>query len=454
MSAYDMIIRNGTIVTPKSIFQGDIAIKDHKIAAISECDSLRETCHKEIDATGLHIIPGIIDSHVHLNEPGRTDWEGISTGSMSLAAGGVTTYFDMPLNSFPPTINKQAFRLKETLAKRKSVIDFRLWGGLIPHNLNDLEELHRCGAIGFKAFMSPSGINEFQHIEDTALYNGMETIASLGSLLAVHAESTVITEKLGERKRHFKQTSAFDYCESRPIISEMEAVNRILSYAETTGCKLHIVHASSSKVVSLVTEAKRKGVDVTVETCPHYLSLTSADFSKIGAVAKCAPPLRDGDEVEALWTSFANGEIDMIGSDHSPAPPELKQVIDGDMFKAWGGISGAQTTLSVLLEEGYWKRNIPLQRIVEATSTSPAKRFGLYPFKGDIAVGSDADLAILNLKQCYRLSEKDLFYRHPHSPYIGKKFRGRNVATIVKGKVIFENGKMIIKDKQKNAIDT
>lgn len=447
MSAYDMIIRNGTVVTSKSIFQGDIAIKAQKIAAISECDSLRETSHKEIDATGLYIIPGLIDSHVHLNEPGRTDWEGISTGSMSLAAGGVTTYFDMPLNSFPPTINKQSFRLKETLAKRKSMIDFRLWGGLVPYNLNELEELHQCGVIGFKAFMSPSGIDEFQHIEDTTLYNGMETIAKLGSLLAVHAESTVITEKLAERKRHFKKTTAFDYCESRPIISEMEAVNRILSYAETTGCKLHIVHASSSKVVSLVTEAKRKGVDVTVETCPHYLSLTSADFSKIGALAKCSPPLRDGDEVEALWASFSNGEIDMVGSDHSPAPPKLKQVSDGDMFKAWGGISGAQTTLSILLEEGYWKRNIPLQRIVEATSTSPAKRFGLYPFKGNIAVGSDADLAIINLKQSYRLSKEDLFYRHPHSPYIGKSFKGRNVATIVKGKVIFENGKMITKNK-------
>ncbi|MFC7395223.1 allantoinase [Scopulibacillus cellulosilyticus] len=442
MSTYDLIIRNGTIVTSFSESKGDIAIKNGLISEISECGGLKGTCLKEIDATDLHIFPGLIDSHVHFNEPGRTEWEGFSTGSRSLAAGGVTTFFDMPLNSFPPTINKEGFELKKKLASQKSIVDFRLWGGLVPNNLNDLEDLYHCGVIGFKAFMSPSGIDEFQNADDITLYKGMEKIASFGSILAVHAESTVITEQLAEQKRLSGKKSALDYCESRPIVSEIEAVGRILSFAETTGCKVHIVHASSSKVISLVTKAKEKGVDVTVETCPHYLSLSSDDFMKIGPVAKCAPPLRDADEVEALWESFANGEVDIIGSDHSPAPPAMKQVKDNDMFKVWGGISGAQTTLMILLEEGYWKRGIPLKRIVEATSANPAKRFGLYPQKGNISVGSEADLAIINLNQLYRLSEEDLFYRHPYSPFIGRTYRGKNVTTIVKGKVVFENGKI------------
>lgn len=443
MSAFDLIIRNGTMVTSDSVLRGDIVINDGKIEKIVKNESFEGEGLREIDATDLYIFPGLIDSHVHFNEPGRTEWEGFQTGSRSLAAGGATTFFDMPLNSHPPTITKHAFELKDKLAKQKAIVDYRLWGGLVPSNLEYLEELHDCGVIGFKAFMSPSGINEFQNANDQILYKGMEKIAQLNSVLAVHAESTDITNQLAEEKRKAGKTAAIDFCESRPILSEIEAVARILSYAQVTGCKLHIVHASSSQVVSLVTRAKQIGIDVTVETCPHYLSLTTEDFSRIGPVAKCAPPLRGKDEVEALWKSFADGEIDIIGSDHSPAPPMMKQAEDGDMFKAWGGISGAQSTLSVLLEEGYWKRNIPLERIVETTSTNPAKRFGLYPQKGTIAVGSDADLAIVNLTQFYRLNENDLFYRHPHSPYVGKTFRGKNVATIVKGKIVFENGQII-----------
>jgi len=442
MAIYDLIIRNGMIVLTDSVIQGDIAIKDGKIKEIFIGESLQATADREINAEGKHILPGLIDTHVHFNEPGRTEWEGIQTGSRSLAAGGVTTYFDMPLNSTPPTINKENLELKRSASEEKSVVNYRFWGGLVPENIQDIKELHENGVIGFKAFMSPSGIVDFNHVDDVTIFKGMSEIAKLGSLLAVHAESTVICDQLAEEKQSQNKTSAKDFVESRPIISEIEAVRRIISYAEATGCKLHIVHASSRKVVAEINGAKLRGVDITVETCPHYLSLTIKDLEEKGGLAKCCPPLRDEEEIEDLWQAIAEGEIDIIASDHSPAPPAMKEVLDGDYFKAWGGISGGQSTLNVMLTEGYVKRNLPLEKIVALTATNPAKLFGLYPQKGTIAVESDADLAIVDLNERFVLEKEDLFYRHKQSPYVGKEFIGNVKTTIVNGQVVFENGEI------------
>ncbi|KAB2338242.1 allantoinase [Cytobacillus depressus] len=438
MVNYDLIIKNGTIVTADSIVQGDIAIKEMKIKEVSIGKPIEATADKEIDAKGLHILPGLIDTHVHFNEPGRTEWEGLETGSRSLAAGGVTTFFDMPLNSTPPTINKINLELKSTAAAEKSIVNPRFWGGLVPENIDDLKDLHENGVIGFKAFMSPSGIVDFNNVDDETIYKGMKEIASLGSLLAVHAESTVICDQLAKEKQSQGKTTARDFVESRPIISEIEAVRRIISYAEATGCKLHIVHASSRKVVQVINDAKQRGLDVTVETCPHYLSLTVKDLEEKGAMAKCAPPLRDAEEVEDLWAAIANGEINVIASDHSPAPASMKTITD-NFFEGWGGISGAQSTLNIMLTEGYFKRNLPLEKIVELTATNPAKLFGLST-KGKIAVDYDADLAIINLNESFELKNEDLFYRHQHSPYVGMTFKGKVKTTIVGGKVVFENG--------------
>ena len=438
MVKYDLIIKNGTIVTADSIIQGDLAIKGGKIMEVSVGKSLEATADKVMDAEGLHILPGLIDTHVHFNEPGRTEWEGLETGSRSLAAGGATTFFDMPLNSTPPTINKANLALKSSAAEEKSIVNPRFWGGLVPENIADLKDLHENGVIGFKAFMSPSGIDDFNHVDDETIYKGMKEIASLGSLLAVHAESTVMCEQLAQEKISQGKVTARDYVESRPIISEIEAVRRILSYAELTGCKLHIVHASSRKVVEVVNDAKRRGVDITVETCPHYLTLTVNDLEKQGAIAKCAPPLRDQDEVEDLWTAVANGEINVIASDHSPAPASMKVITD-NIFEGWGGISGAQSTLNIMLTEGHFKRNLPLEKIVELTATNPAKIFGLST-KGTIAVDYDADLTLVDLNESFELKKEDLFYRHQHSPYVGMTFKGKVKTTIVGGKVVFENG--------------
>ncbi|MEK4223371.1 allantoinase [Bacillus sp. FSL W8-0116] len=439
-SSYDLIIRNGQIVTEDGIFQGDIAVCEQKIVQIGSIPSGRKA-KLEIDAFGLHVLPGLIDTHVHINEPGRTDWEGFYTGSRSLAAGGVTTFFDMPLNSSPPTTSTYGFEVKKEAAMQKSILDFGLWGGLVPGNLDSLEPLKELGVIGFKGFMSDSGIDEFLHVDDCTLFKGMQKIARLGSILALHAESDVITKQLANWHQSQGNLTARDYVSSRPVISEIEAVGRAAAYAEITGCKLHIVHASSGKVIKYISEAKQRGVDITVETCPHYLSFTIEDLERLGGMAKCAPPLREREDVESLWEALKSGEIDIIGSDHSPSPPAMKVASDnGDFFSLWGGISGAQTTLNVMLEEGYWRRGIPLEVIVRVTATNPAKRFGLYPRKGTIAVGSDADLTLVDLQSSFVLKKSDLLYRHPQSPYIRKKFRGKVTYTILRGRVVFRRG--------------
>ncbi|GAE26487.1 allantoinase [Halalkalibacter wakoensis JCM 9140] len=435
---FDTVILSGTVVTENEVYEADLGIKDGKVVTISEPGTLQSGKAKVIDAKGLHIFPGLIDVHVHFNEPGRDQWEGLETGSKSLAAGGVTTFFDMPLNSNPPTTTKERFEEKRQLADEKSVVDYRLWGGLVPNNLEHLADLHEEGAIGFKAFMSECGTDDFQHADNGTLLKGMEKIAELNSILALHAESNEMINYLTDKAKKEHRLSIRDYCNSRPVLSELEAVERVLSYAELTGCKLHIVHVSSKRVIDRITEAKQQGIDVTAETCPHYLALSIADFEEIGATAKCAPPLRDQEEVEQLWDSLKNGDIDIISSDHSPSPPELKEQGES-IFDVWGGIAGCQNTLHVLLTEGYHKRGVPLSKIAEVTALQPAKRFGLNPTKGSIRIGSDADITLVNLNEEFVLKKEDLKYRHKISPYVGKTFIGKTKYTFSKGKCVFED---------------
>ena len=433
---FDLVIKNGTIVTENHIAKTDLAISKRKIVKIASNIPI-ELAKQHYDAANLHILPGVIDIHVHLNEPGRTDWEGICSGTKSLAAGGVTTYFDMPLNSSPPTTSPTAFYEKKRLATEKSLINYRFWGGLVPDNLLQLEALSECGVVGFKAFMSGSGIAEFPAADDETLRIGMGKIAELKMILALHAESEKIIKPLSEKWASGSGgMTGYGYSKSRPIISEIRAVQKVIDLAKQTGCMLHIVHASSSSVVDIVHKAKSVGVNITVETCPHYLSLTFDEMTGLGGIAKCAPPLRNQHEVELLWESIKRNEIDMIGSDHSPAPLAMKL---GNLNEAWGGISGAQTTLNILLEEGYWKRQLPLEMIVKLTSSNPAKRFNLYPAKGTIKVDSDADLTLIDLQKAFILQKKDLFYRHPHSPFIGKRFRGKVVSTFVEGRCVYDD---------------
>jgi len=307
---YDLIVRNGTVVTPSGPVAADVGVLDGAIAAVEP--ELAGGGREELDAGGQHVLPGGLDPHVHFNEPGRTHWEGLRTGTAALAAGGFTAFFDMPLNSSPPLIDGSAFDAKLQAARASARVDYGFWGGLVPGNLEHLEELAERGAVGFKAFMSNSGIDEFVHADDVTLYEGMATAARLGRLVAVHAENDALTARtLGPTVR--------DWMNSRPVVAELEAISRAITFAADTGCALHIVHVSSGAGVGLVTEARARGVDVTCETCPHYLFLTPEQVEQIGTVAKCAPPIRDAEDQDALWERLRGGEIDFVTSDHSPS---------------------------------------------------------------------------------------------------------------------------------------
>lgn len=439
MSLYDLIIRNGTLVTPETVFRGDVAIAGEQIAEIAP--SLEGTSRGEIDASGLHVFAGVIDAHLHFNEPGRTEWEGFATGSMSLAAGGTTTYFDMPLNSHPPTIDAAAFDLKCEAARAASIVDFGLWGGLVPGSIGNMEELAARGVVGFKAFMSNSGIEDFQASDDLTLYEGMREAARLGCIVAVHAENDPLTTLLAMRAVAEGRTGVLDYLRSRPVVAELEAIERAILYAGETGCSLHVVHVSSGRGVSLVAEARARGVDVSCETCPHYLALTEEDVQRLGAVAKCAPPLRSRQEQDELWSHIEAGTLPMVASDHSPAPASMKD--SDDFFKVWGGISGCQSLLQLLLTEGYSRRDVPLTTIASLAAGYVARRFGVSPRKGRLEVRADADLALIDLGSIHVLEAGDLLYRHKHSPYVGRTLRGRVVRTLVRGATVWLDGKVV-----------
>ncbi len=439
MSLYDLIVRHGTLVTSTEVRQADIAVVDGQIVVIHP--ELAGTSKDEIDARGLHIFPGVIDAHVHFNEPGRTHWEGFATGTKALAAGGTTTYFDMPLNAHPPTLDATSFDLKLAAAQASSLVDFALWGGLVPGNVARMEELAERGVIGFKAFMSNSGIDDFLAVDDLTLYEGMAQAAKLGKIVAVHAENDSITSNLARRAIEQGRTGKRDYLASRPVIAELEAIERAILMASETGCSLHIVHVSSGRGVRLVAAARARGIDVSCETCPHYLVLSEDDMEALGAVAKCAPPLRSQAEREELWQQVLMGNVLMIASDHSPAPADMKT--DANFFRVWGGISGCQSLLSLLLTEGYEQRSLALTMITSLTAEYVARRFGLFPYKGNLALGADADMVLVNLQDYSVLQATDLFYRHQQSPYAGKLLRGRIVFTLVRGKTIFHEGTFI-----------
>jgi allantoinase len=442
MPEFDLLIR-GAQPFP------EIGIAAGKIVSFN-----RGSAREEIDATGWHLFPGVIDSHVHFNEPGRTDWEGIETGSRALAAGGGTLFFDMPLNAHPPTCDAESFDLKLAAAKKNSLVDFAFWGGLVPGNLDKLEELAERGAVGFKAFMANSGIEDFSRVDDLTLREGMKRAAKLNLPVAVHAESESLASKLSKEKIAAGKISVRDYLESRPVEVELEAIRRAIELAGETGCALHVVHVSSGEGVALIADAKKSGVDVTCETCPHYLILTEDDVEKIGALAKCAPPLRAADVQKNLWRQLLAGNVTTIGSDHSPSPPEMKA--DQNFFKVWGGISGGQHTLPLLLTE--WSaglrpgglersnnspgRRPALQLVSDLLSANVARRFQI-PNKGKIAVGFDADFALVDLRQSFPVAKADLFYRHQQSPYAGRVLTGKVVQTILRGQTVFKDGKIV-----------
>ena len=422
----DLVIRGGTVVTSTSARAADIAVTDGRISAVGpNLNASRE----EIDASGLHVFPGGIDSHVHFNEPGRTDWETIADGSAALAAGGYTSFVDMPLNSLPVTTDGAAFDLKLAAAQRSSCVDFGFWGGLVPGNLDRLAELARRGVIGFKAFMCPSGIDEFPACDERTLREGMKRIAELDSILLVHAEDPA-------RLSDPKGTTARDFLDSRPWEAELSAVHDAIAWAREAGCRVHIVHVSWVPSAALIQVARENGGDVSGETCPHYLMYSEDDLERMGGLGKCAPPFRSAGSLDAMWTALADGWLQMVVSDHSPSTLELKQ---GENFlRIWGGISGCQSTRQLLLA----KSRLDPQLVAALTSTNVANRFGLLR-KGEIAPGFDADLWLVDLSDVDIVRRGDLLYRNPFSAHEGQPIRGRTVRTLVRGRTVFEKGRPV-----------
>lgn len=427
---FDIAVRGAQIVTLEGVVRADIGIVD---GVFTEVGGSVGSARQDVPADDFHVFPGLIDVHVHFNEPGRTHWEGFASGSAAFAAGGGTLYFEMPLNANPPLLTAAAFSETRAAAERSSQTDFALWGGLTPDNLDDMEALAACGVIGFKAFMSSSGTPDFRRADDFTLFEGMRHAAQLRLPIAVHAESEALTQGLAARFRAAGAGGATDYLSSRPIVAELEAIGKALLFAEETGADLHIVHVSSARGVQLVREAAARGVRATCETCPHYLYFNEDDLLHEGAALKCAPPLRSESERRALLAML--GDLDLIASDHSPAPPDLKT--SPDFFEVWGGISGVQATLGVLLALG-----IPLQRIAALTAMQPASRFAVTT-KGRLEPGYDADFTLVDLAGETTLDAETLLTRHRDGAYLNRTLPGRVRATYLRGEPIFENGAVV-----------
>jgi allantoinase len=435
----DLRVRGGTLVAETGLVAADLGVRDGRIVAHLAPDA-PASADEELDARGLHVFPGVVDAHVHLNEPGRTHWEGYASGSRAAAVGGTTTVLDMPLNCLPPTLDATALATKRAAVAGQSLVDYAHWGGLTPGNVAALPALAAEGVVGVKAFMCHSGVDEFPPADDATLFAGLQRAAAWDGIVAVHAENDGLASALAEELRAAGRHDPAAWAASRPPSCELEAVQRALLLAREAGGRVHFVHLSTAAAVRAVAAARAAGVRATCETCPHYLMLDTDTLARLGARAKCAPPLRVRAEVEALWTCVRAGLVDLIASDHSPCTPADKARGGGDIWQAWGGIDGLQTTLAAVLTEGVARRGLPIAAVARLLAGAPARLFGLWPRKGSLNVGADADLALVDLSAIWTLDADALQTRHRQSPYVGQRFQGRVVATLVRGVMVARAG--------------
>jgi allantoinase len=429
----DLIIRNALVVDGGAVRTSDVAVAAGKIAAVGP--SLGGSAKRELDASGLHVFPGFIDAHVHFNEPGREDWEGLASGSSALALGGGTCFFDMPLNSDPPVLDRGQFEAKRGVASQKSLLDFAIWGGLCPGHTARIDEMAAAGAVGFKAFLCPSGIPEFPESDPATLREGMKRAKRWNLPVGVHAEDPAVLAKIRP-----SGVTMQDFLDSRPKEAEVEAVRWACEIAGETGAALHVVHVSCAEALAEIAKAKLAGADVTAEVCSHHLLFNAEDAVRIGARAKCAPPLRDKADVTALWKSLLTGEVFSIGSDHSPAPPDRKT--GDDFFAIWGGIAGCQHAFPSFLGSLCRRSVEKLSGAADWLSRNAADRFGLGK-KGRIAPGFDADLSIVKFGEFPLVTAADLLYRHPMSLYEGSRSTCRVVHVFRRGEGIVQNSALI-----------
>ena len=434
----DLVIRSTRVVLPDGVRPASVHIEEGRITRIAEWDNFPVES-EAVDAGDLAVMPGNVDAHVHVNEPGRTEWEGYETATRAAAAGGVTTIVDMPLNSIPPTTTLAGFEEKLAAAEGRCTVDVAFWGGVVPGNVAELAPLVERGVRGFKCFLIHSGVDEFPHVTEDDLRIAMPEIRRLDSVLLVHAEVPGPIDAAAAGLVGLDSRAYDTFLRSRPRESENEAIALMIKLCRETGCPVHIVHHSSSDALPMVRAAKAEGLPFTVETCPHYLTFAAEDIADGATHFKCCPPVRERENREKLWDAIADGTIDMVVSDHSPCTPALKLQETGDFLDAWGGISALQFGLPVM-----WTnmrlRGFDLMDLTRLMSAQPARLAGLNSRKGTIAVGRDADLVVWDPDGEFTVDTELIHHRHKLTPYDGMRLFGRCDATYVRGRRVFSQG--------------
>ena len=434
-------IRSKRVVTPEGVRAAIVHLRNGSIEAISGYNDLPSGKHI-YDAGESVVMPGLVDTHVHINEPGRTGWEGFETATRAAAAGGVTTLIDMPLNCIPATITAAALETKRNAAHKKCWVNVGFWGGVVPGNAGELRAMHRAGAFGFKCFLVPSGVPEFKHVNEDDLRAALPELATLDAPLLVHAELPGPIEEANKKLAKSDPAKYKSWLMSRLPGAETKAVEMMIRLAREFKARVHIVHLSSELSLPLIRRAKKDGVRITAETCPHYLFFASSSIRSGRTEYKCAPPIRDLRNNKALWNALGRGAIDFVVSDHSPSPPAMKCLETGDFFKAWGGIASLQLGLPVMWTK-LSRQNDSLKHLVRWMCTGPARLAGLEKFKGSIAPGYDADMVVWNPEKRFIVRPKMLQHRHKLTPYANEPLRGSVEATFLRGEMIYDRGRFL-----------
>jgi len=425
---FDLVIRARRAILPD---EGEVAraigIREGQIAAILPLEASLDAADTWELKDDSVLLPGLVDSHVHVNEPGNTDWEGFATATAAAAAGGITTILDMPLNSIPVTVSLDALEAKRRAATGRCHVDVGFVGGLVPENLDQLAALHEAGVFAFKCFLADSGLSEFPPIDVTTLMQGLGAVRGLGSHLLVHAEIDLSAGTVPPL--HSRKFS--DYLATRPRGYENLAIAYVIEAARLTGAHAHICHLSSSDALAMIASARRDGVPVTVECCPHYLSLCAEEVQDGATYFKCCPPIREAENRELLWKGLGSNLIDIVVADHSPSPPKLKSIESGDFGTAWGGIASLQLTLPVIWTHAR-VRGFSLADVAKWMCEGPARLFGLRA-KGAIAVGNDADFCIFAPQESFVVDSSKLRHKNPGTPYDGRELQGVVRSTVLRG---------------------